>query len=168
MPPPDSLAAAVAPYHEAGLPIRIAVATVWGFFDDVPLDDGRGTGGLKPEHARQLGGHTAMAVFAVPLPVRGDVARVTHRDAVHVGGIAERIDDFECARLLPVDAIRVHGIHHRHRRRSPRRRTMVSASSKLPSTWMTLAPCTNAWASFPSAMAPSGMSTAQLSPARAA
>ena len=31
MAPPDSLAAAVAPYHEAGFPIRMAVATVSGF-----------------------------------------------------------------------------------------------------------------------------------------
>ena len=41
-------------------------------------------------------------------------------------------------------------------------------SSKLPSTCSSLAPCTSAWASLPSAILPCGTSTAQVSPARAA
>jgi hypothetical protein len=41
-------------------------------------------------------------------------------------------------------------------------------SSKLPLTCRSLAPCTSAWASLPSAILPCGTSTAQVSPARAA
>ena len=47
-------------------------------------------------------------------------------------------------------------------------RTILRASSKLPRTCRTRAPCTSAWANLPSAMCPSGMSTAHVSPARAA
>ena len=43
---------------------------------------------------------------------------------------------------------------------------MARASSKLPRTCSTFAPCTSAWASLPSAMWPSGINTAQVSPAR--
>ena len=52
--------------------------------------------------------------------------------------------------------------------RSPSSRTMVRAWSKLPRTCSTRAPWISAWASLPRAMWPSGMSTAQVSPARAA
>src|SRR5918997_3253473 len=41
-------------------------------------------------------------------------------------------------------------------------------SSKLPSTCISLAPCTSACASLPSAILPVGTSTAQVMPARAA
>ena len=47
-------------------------------------------------------------------------------------------------------------------------RTISSAASKLPRTCRTRAPCTSACASLPRAMCPSGMSTAQRMPARAA
>ena len=49
---------------------------------------------------------------------------------------------------------------------SPSSRTISSASSKLPSTCSTRAPWISAWASLPSAMYPSGMSTAHVRPAR--
>ena len=55
MPPPDSDAAAVAPYQLAGLPMRMAVATVSGFSIGMADDDGRGAGGLEAEHAGQAG-----------------------------------------------------------------------------------------------------------------
>src|SRR5205814_7495322 len=51
---------------------------------------------------------------------------------------------------------------------SPSWRTMARAWSKLPRTWRTLAPWVGAWASLPRAMWPSGISTAHVSPARAA
>src|SRR5829696_1847949 len=41
-------------------------------------------------------------------------------------------------------------------------------SSKLPLTCSSLAPCTSAWASLPSAILPVGTSTAQVRPARTA
>jgi hypothetical protein len=47
-------------------------------------------------------------------------------------------------------------------------RTSWSASSKLPRSTITRAPCINACASLPVAILPSGTSTAQRIPARAA
>ena len=47
-------------------------------------------------------------------------------------------------------------------------RTSASASSKLPRSAITRAPCISAWASLPVAILPSGTITAPRSPARAA
>ena len=47
-------------------------------------------------------------------------------------------------------------------------RTSLSASSKLPRSAITRAPCMSAWASLPVAILPSGTITAPVSPARAA
>ena len=47
-------------------------------------------------------------------------------------------------------------------------RTSVSATSKLPLSAITRAPCISAWASLPVAILPSGTITAQRRPARAA
>ena len=47
-------------------------------------------------------------------------------------------------------------------------RTSVSASSKLPRSATTRAPCISAWASLPVAILPSGTITAPFSPPRAA
>ena len=47
-------------------------------------------------------------------------------------------------------------------------RTSFSASSKLPRSATTRAPCISAWASLPVAILPSGTITAPVSPARAA
>ena len=47
-------------------------------------------------------------------------------------------------------------------------RTSFSATSKLPFSAITRAPCISAWASLPVAILPSGTITAQRSPARAA
>src|ERR687889_554709 len=44
----------------------------------------------------------------------------------------------------------------------------VRQSTKPPSTCSSVAPCTSAWASLPSAILPAGTSTAQVSPARTA
>ena len=52
--------------------------------------------------------------------------------------------------------------------RSTSWRTTTRASSKLPSRASTRAPCASAWASLPAAILPSGMTTAAVSPARAA
>ncbi len=52
--------------------------------------------------------------------------------------------------------------------RSTSDRTSASASSKLPRSATTRAPCMSAWASLPVAMRPSGTITAPVSPARAA
>ena len=46
-------------------------------------------------------------VLAIALPVRGDVARVAHREHVHVGRATEDVDDLECRGLLPLDTRRI-------------------------------------------------------------
>ena len=51
MPPPDSLAAAVAPYHEAGLPMRIAVAIVSGCSTGWPSTSGAAPSAWNPSMA---------------------------------------------------------------------------------------------------------------------
>ena len=48
IPPPDSDAADVAPYHDAGLPIRIAVAMVSGFSTGWPRTIGAAPAAWKP------------------------------------------------------------------------------------------------------------------------
>src|SRR5512135_1396719 len=67
-------------------------------------------GGLRAEHPG-----TAAAVLDVPPPVRGDVAGVADRQAVHVGRGAEGVDDLERGGLLPLDAQRVDRVDQRHR-----------------------------------------------------
>ena len=52
--------------------------------------------------------------------------------------------------------------------RSASSRTSFSASSKLPRSAITRAPCISAWASLPVAILPSGTITTPRSPARAA
>ena len=51
---------------------------------------------------------------------------------------------------------------------SPSSRTIRSASSKLPSMAMVVAPYISAWAILPRAILPLGRSTTQRNPARAA
>src|ERR1700752_3781471 len=48
IPPPDSDAAEVAPYQEAGLPMRIAVAMVSGFSTGCPSTSGAAPAAWKP------------------------------------------------------------------------------------------------------------------------
>ena len=54
MPPPDSDAAAVAPYHDAGLPMRMAVAIVSGSSTGWPSTKGAAPAAWKPTMAGSL------------------------------------------------------------------------------------------------------------------
>src|SRR5205085_9951818 len=53
----------------------------------------RRAGRLPSEHARLLGDDAVARVLAIAGPVRGDVAGVADRDAVHVGRLAEHVAD---------------------------------------------------------------------------
>ena len=55
----------MAPSHEAGEPIRMAVASVSGLLAWVAKHQWCGTGRLGPEHARQCVRHAVAVVFAV-------------------------------------------------------------------------------------------------------
>src|SRR3954449_5099595 len=107
MRPPDSSRAARALVHDAGLPMRMAVAIVLGCSTTLPVTMGAAPAAWKP-HMRGGGGAVASApggreapqprsarahpvrrVLAVALPVRGDVAGVADGEAVDVRGLAQ-------------------------------------------------------------------------------
>ena len=114
MSPPDSSRAASACFHDAGFPIRIAVAMVSGSSTGCPSTIGAApaawkphiSGGASPARA----GAESCCVLLVTLPVCGDVAGVADGQAVDVGSVAEGVDDLEGRRLLALDAGRVHRV----------------------------------------------------------
>ena len=115
--PPDSSRAASAWRHEAGLPIRMAVAMVSGSSTGWPSTIGAAPAAWKPHicGVRVATGASssppspgvAVAYSRVALPVGRDVAGVADRQHVDVGRVAERVDDLERRRLLALDAGRV-------------------------------------------------------------
>ena len=113
MTPPDWSRASRANCHEAGLPIRIAVATVEGL-GTTSRDDRRCPGSLEPPHARIVRAHAVMGVLGVTLPVSGDVARISYRQAVNVWSVSQLVDDFERGSLLAFDTNRVNAVHQGH------------------------------------------------------
>ena len=169
MPPPDSRRRRGGPVPTGRVADPDGGGHRLGVLDRVAGHDGRGARGLEPEHARQPGGPARLLVLEVALPVGGDVAGVAHRDAVDVGGVAERVDDLEGPGLLALDPVGVHRVDHGDRGplaqlpddgRGPRRSCPAPGGPGPRGS--------SAWASLPRAMWPSGMSTAQVSPARAA
>ena len=114
MAPPDSSRAAIACCHEAGLPMRIAVAMVEGRGHDLAPHDGRASGGLEAEHSRPgAAGARLGRQLGVAPPVRGDVAGVADRKAVHRRRPAERVADLEGGRLLTLDPVRIDAVDQR-------------------------------------------------------
>ena len=162
-------AAASASFHEAGLPIRIAVAMVSGSGNGSPVTSGAAPSAWKPRITGRLVAVAEVGVLRVAHPVRRDVAGVADRQQVEVGGVAEEVDDLEGRGLLALEPDRVDRVDQRDRvvpgQAAWRGRRQ---SSKLPRTMITWAPCTIAWASLPAAILPSGTSTSGLSPALAA
>ena len=109
-------AAATASCHEAGLPIRIAVAMVSGSATGSPVHQRRGA--LRPGSRASAGSRVArpsVGVLAVAQPVRRDVAGVADRQHVHVGGVAEEVDDLERRGLLALEPHRVDRVDQRDR-----------------------------------------------------
>ena len=93
-------AAASASFHEAGLPIRIAVALVSGSGNGSPVTSGAAPSAWKPRITGRLRGEAEVGVLRVAQPVRRDVAGVADRQQVVVGGVAEEVDDLERRGLL--------------------------------------------------------------------
>ena len=62
--PPDSSRAASACFHEAGLPMRMAVAMVYGSRDRRAVDDRRGAGGLEAPHPRARASPAPSAAYS--------------------------------------------------------------------------------------------------------
>ena len=131
-----------------------------------PRDDRRRARRLPAEHARRArGAARAPAYSRVAPPVGGDVAGVADRDAVDVGRVAEHVDDLERGGLLALDAQRVHRVddldagplaqlaHDLER---------VGRSCRAPAR--RCAPWMSACASLPSAIWPSGITTAHVQP----
>ena len=115
MPPSEPRAASSARSHDAGLPIRIAVAIVWGSATGSPSDERRGAGRLVAEQLRRLGDQTGLEVLRVADPVARDVAGVADRHAMDVGRPPEEVADLERGRLLPLQPERVHAVDQRDR-----------------------------------------------------
>ena len=93
--------------HDAGLPIRMAVATVSGCSIRWPTTIGRRAGGLEAPHPGPRRHDAGGRVLAEAGPVGGDVARVADRDGEHVGRPAEVVADLEGGGLLALEAERV-------------------------------------------------------------
>src|SRR3954466_13530718 len=130
MPPSELRAASSARPHEAGLPMRIAVAMVWGSVTGCPVTNGAapagwkpnscggsGTtpgagspGGLEPKQVGRLGEHPVGGVLGVAEPVARYVAGVTHRHAMDVGRTLEEVADLERGGLLPLETERVDAV----------------------------------------------------------
>ena len=106
--PPLSSRAAMASSHDAGSPIRMAVATVSGPLDPPAVDERRGAGGLEAPHRAASRAITpGVRVGPEARPVGADVAGVADRDGQDVRGAAEVVADLERGRLLAVEAERV-------------------------------------------------------------
>ena len=111
--PPDSSRAASASFHEAGLPMRMAVALRLRVGERHPGHQRRGTGGLEAAHHRTLGRAAEVDVLRVAQPVRRDVAGVADGQDVDVGSVAEEVDDLEGGGLLALEADGVDRVHER-------------------------------------------------------
>ena len=132
--------------------------------DRVASTSGAAPAAWKP-HIRGVRVPTPRPRTRVTPPVGRDVAGIAHRQAVHVRGVAELVDDLERSRLLPLDADRVDRVDQRHRivvgqlageRRGSRR------SCRRPARPWRRARC--AWASLPVAIRPSGTNTTRRMP----
>ena len=139
-----------------------------GLLHPMALDDGRRAGRLEPEHPRQPRAAAGVLVLRYPFQYAVMFPRVATGMQCMSGASPSTSTISKAPVFCPsmrngfTELTTVTGAW------SPRRRTMASASSKLPRICDTRAPCTSACASLPSAMWPSGMSTAPVSPARAA
>ena len=84
------------------------------------------------------------------------------------GRLAELVEDLEGGGLLALDPVGVDRVDELDRVAVGELADDLSASSKLPWSAITRAPCISAWASLPIAILPSGTITAPRIPARAA
>ena len=85
----------------------------------------------------------------------------------HVGGAAELLDDLERRRLLALDPVRVERVDEHQHAALGQLEADFSASSKLPLTSATFAATARDCADLAAAIAPCGVSTTAVRPARA-
>ena len=162
MSPREAVIAAIASSQRAGLPIRIALATVSGFSTGAPSHQRRRPFGLEAEHPR-LAAPASVKPFqyAVMLP-----ALPTGMQSASISPSSSTISND--AVFCPSSRNGLTELTSAIGWRWASSRTSSSASSKLPRSAITRAPCISAWASLPVAILPSGTITAPVSPARAA
>ena len=114
--PPDASRASIASVHDAGSPIRIAVAIGLGVVDADAADERRRAGRLEAPHPRASPStRPAAAYVAEPGPVGADVAGVADRDGQDVRRPAEVVADLERGGLLALEAERVDRVDEGHR-----------------------------------------------------
>src|SRR6266542_1575357 len=149
--PPDSSRAWIAPAHDAGLPMRMAVATVFGSATTAPLTRGAAPAAWKPRMTgRRVPSPDAAASrnpfqYAVMLP-----AFPTGMNSA--SGASPSVSQISNAAVF-CPSMRF-GLTLFTSTASPRpasSRVMRSASSKVPRIVTTRAPKASAWESFPSA-----------------
>ena len=97
----------------AGEPILMALATVSGLSKSWPATSGEAPFGLEAEHAGGRVGVPRPSPLTETLPVRGDVAGVTHGQGQRVGWISESFRDLEGRGLLALYTVGVYRIDQR-------------------------------------------------------
>src|SRR6266516_891341 len=166
--PPEASRASIALVHEAGLPIRIAVAMVCGSLTTAPVTIGAAPEAWKPNIlGRRLAFPASSSSeypiqYAVMLPALPTGRQWMSGASPSASTISKAAVFWPCSRSGLTELTSATGYSWESFDARDRQ------SSKLPSTWSSRAPCTSAWASLPSAILPWGTSTAQVSPARAA
>ena len=113
--PPDASRAATAFVHDAGSPIRMAVAIVSGCSIRWPTTSGAAPAAWKPHIRGVVADEAGRAVLAEARPVGADVAGVADRDGEDVGRAAEVVADLEGGGLLALEAERVDRVDQRDR-----------------------------------------------------
>ena len=160
--PREAVNAFIASSHRAGLPILIADATVSGFSTTRPSTSGAAPAAWYPCSTGAVPYswnpfHQAVTLPALPTGMHRTSGASsswsqTSKAPVFWPSIRKSFSELTSAIGL----------------RSTTCRVSLSASSKLPLSATTRAPCISAWASLPAAILPSGTITAPRRPARAA
>ena len=101
--------------HEAGLPIRIAVAIVSGCSTGWPSTSGAAPAAWKPDIRGSASIEPGGAVVAEAHPVGADVAGVADRDREEVGRPPQVLADLERGGLLALEPVRVDRVDERDR-----------------------------------------------------
>ena len=159
--PREDVKASIASSQRAGLPIRIALATVSGFATGAPCTSGAAPSAWKPNSRGRAPISTKPLLYAVTLP-----ALPTGMQSASSSPSSSRTSN--AAVFWPSSRNGLTLLTSPIGWRSQSSRTSLSASSKFPRSAITRAPCISAWASLPVAILPSGTITAPRSPARAA
>src|SRR3954468_3118887 len=168
MVPPDSSRACSACCHDAGLPMRIAVAMVDGAATTAPVTIGAAPAAWKPRITGVCVATESAAYsmypfqYAVMLPALPTGRQCTSGASPSTSQISNAAVFCPSIRYALTELTSDTG------NVSARPRARVRQSSKLPSTCSSRAPCTSACASLPIAIFPVGTRTAHTMPARTA